>query len=554
MDQTDHASQGLKGLDPESRQMVLDTVESVRERLLDKETVLDLDEREVFPEDILRTLLGPEVGIQLLFIPEQFDGMGGGAADSCAVTRAMSRICLGVSTAFFALQLGADPILVAGTPEQKKKWLGKIADGSSLVAYAATEAEAGSNLASIQTRAEPVTNADGNITGYIINGAKQFISTGGFADFVTVLAKTDQGPTFFIVEKGTPGFSPGKPEKKHGIRASNTSPLTFSDVLVPIENLVGDQPGKGLSQANQVFGETRLMVAAMALGAAEQALDIVVPYAKQRIQFKSPLSEKQGYTHKLVVPHAVRMMGAEAYIQAVAKRLDSGETGLDVEGSIAKYFTTECADQACNDAMQALGGYGYIAEYEVEKIKRDVKITCIYEGTSEIQQNIISTFRWKKTFKTKGAFYTEMADTLDSIEKNHPETGAKNLALTARIVKDTFMLAHKERLTRQQCIMFALADMATWVEIGHELCLCAAELVKSQSPDAEKTVLASRIFSVEVAQKVLQGALLAAQGTGELTDAVSEAFLEGLPTETLLKAGHGVVRDMDSMAALLFEG
>ena len=174
------------------------------------------------------------------------------------------------------------------------------------MAYAVTEPGAGSNLAALKTKAEPVTDAQGNITGYKITGNKQFISTGGYADIVTVLANTPEGPSFFIVEKGAKGFQQHKGEEKHGIRASNTSPLTFDDVYVPIENLIGGVPGMGLKQANQVFGYTRLMVACMALGAGQAALDIAIPYAKERIQFGTPLSEKQGYTHKLIVPNAVR--------------------------------------------------------------------------------------------------------------------------------------------------------------------------------------------------------------------------------------------------------
>ncbi|MCD6225000.1 MAG: acyl-CoA dehydrogenase family protein, partial [Deltaproteobacteria bacterium] len=380
----------LKGLDEDSKQMVLDTVDQIRKRLLTRKTILEFDKNNIFPEEIIRIMLGPDIGLHLLFIPEEYGGMGGGARDSCALVRAISGICLGVSTAFFAIQLGADPLLVGGTEEQKQKWLVAISAGKALVAYAVTEAEAGSNLAALKTKAEPVMNDAGEVTGYKINGSKQFISTGGYADFITLLAKTPEGPTFFVVEKGMEGFVQGKGEEKHGLHASNTSPLSFTDVFVPVENLIGGIPGQGLKQASKVFGYTRLMVAAMALGAGEAALNIVIPYAKERIQFGSPLSEKQGYTHKLVVPNAVRMEAADAYMEEVGLRCDSGEEGLDVEGSIAKLFATETANKAADDAIQALGGYGYICEYEVEKIKRDVKVTCIYEGTSEIQQNIIS--------------------------------------------------------------------------------------------------------------------------------------------------------------------
>jgi alkylation response protein AidB-like acyl-CoA dehydrogenase len=403
----DENSEGkqLYGLDPESRQMVLDTVGQLKKRLLTKDKILEFDQKEIFPEETIREMLGPEIGLQLLMLPEAYGGMGGGARDTCAITREMAKICLGITTAFFALQLGADPIVVGGTVEQKQKWLGAIAEGNALVAYAVTEPDAGSNVAAIKTKADPVTNDAGEIVGYKINGSKQFISTGLYADFITVLANTPEGATFFVMEKDTEGYTPGKGEEKHGIRASNTSPLTFTDAFVPVENLIGDIPGHGLKQATKVFGYTRVMVAAMALGGGEAALDIAIAYAKERIQFKTPLSEKQGYTHKLIVPHVIRLAAGEAYIEEVAERLDSGEKGLEVEGSIAKLFVTECVNEAADDAMQALGGYGYITEYEVEKIKRDVRITCIYEGTSEIQQNIISTFRWKKTRKSKGEFY-----------------------------------------------------------------------------------------------------------------------------------------------------
>ena len=193
------AENGLYGLDLESRRMVIETVRQLRSKLLTKELVLVYDKDEVFPEETIRQMLGPEIGLQLIFIPEAYGGMGGGARDCCDVTREMARICLGVGTAFFAIQLGADPIIVGGTEAQKEKWLGQISEGTSLVAYAVTEAGAGSNLAALKTKADPVLDHGGQVSGYRINGTKQFISTGGYADFVTVLAKTPEGPSFFIV-------------------------------------------------------------------------------------------------------------------------------------------------------------------------------------------------------------------------------------------------------------------------------------------------------------------------------------------------------------------
>src|SRR5512147_2828622 len=490
----------LAGLDLESRQMVLETVAQLRKRLLTPEQILEFDRKEIFPEEVIREMLGPEIGLQLLMIPEAYGGLGGGARDSCAVTREMAKICLGITTAFFAIQLGADPILVGATEEQKRKWLGKISAGEALVAYAVTEPDAGSNVAALKTKADPVVDPSGRITGYRINGSKQFISTGGYADFITVLADAPEGPTFFIMEKETPGYTRGKGEEKHGIRASNTSPLTFTDAFVPVENIVGGVPGQGLKQANEVFGYTRLMVAAMGLGAGEAAIEIAVPYAKERIQFKTPLSEKQGYTHKLIVPNVVRLAAAEAYIDEVAERLDAGEKDLEVEGSIAKWYATEAGNRAAEDCMQALGGYGYINEYGVEKIKRDVRITTIYEGTSEIQQNIISTFRWKKSRKTKGEFYGAIAAEMERLEASAPGCGGALFALAARALNHLIVVADSRRLTRQQIVMFDLADLMAHVEVGAATVRRAAALAAARDPQAERAAVTARLFAWETSQ------------------------------------------------------
>jgi alkylation response protein AidB-like acyl-CoA dehydrogenase len=543
----------LYGLDPESRQMVLDTVAQLKKRLLTPEKISEFDRKEIFPEDTIREMLGPEIGLQLLMIPEAYGGLGGGARDSCAITRDMAKICLGIATAFFVIQLGADPIIVGGTEEQKQKWLGKIAAGEALVAYAVTEPDAGSNVASIKTKAEPVLNDAGEITGYKINGAKQFISTGGYAEFITLLANTPEGATFFIIEKDTEGYIRGKGEEKHGIRASNTSPLTFTDVFVPVENIIGGVTGQGLKQASKVFGYTRLMVASMALGAGESALDIVIPYAKERIQFKTPLSEKQGYTHKLVVPHAVRLAAAANYIDEVATRLDAGEKDLEVEGSIAKLFATETANKAADDAMQALGGYGYITEYGVEKIKRDVKITCIYEGTSEIQQNIISTFRWKKTRKTKGAYYDSLAEEMDKLEAQGDDAGCRHIGLAARALNKTVFLVNDNRLTREQYIMFALADMMMHVEVAASLARQAAAVSNQNGPEAEKTCLFSRLFANETAVLVSGNILKILRGSGIFDSEQISTFLAETSHTDLADSYQNIIQDMNHAADIIFD-
>jgi alkylation response protein AidB-like acyl-CoA dehydrogenase len=543
----------LSGLDTESRQMVIDTVGLLRKRLLTKDKILEYDAQEIFPEKIIREMLGPDIGLQLLFIPEEFGGMGGGARDTCAVVREISRICLGISTAFFAIQLGSDPILVGATEAQKEKWLGAIAQGNTLVAYAVTEPGAGSNLAALKTKAEPVSDDSGHIIGYKLNGSKQFISNGGYADLLTVLANTPEGPSFFVVEKGMEGFVQGKGEQKQGIRASNTSPLSLTDVFVPAENLIGLVPGQGLKQANKVFGYTRLMVAAMALGAAQGAMDIVIPYAKERIQFGSPLSEKQGYTHKLIVPHAVRIEASTAYMDEIALRLDSGEEDLQVEGAIGKLFATESANSFADHAMQALGGYGYIHEYEVEKIKRDVKITCIYEGTSEIQQSIISTFRWKTSRKTKGGYYAGIAGEMMGYEKDRESLGGQLVALSAKALNAVINLAHENRLTRKQFAMFCLADMMASVEVSAALTRKAKMLLDSSGPESEKIKAMARIFASETAQTVAQNAMKIVMGSGIFDDKAVSDFMESISHSHLVRYYPGLIKDMDLVADILFE-
>jgi alkylation response protein AidB-like acyl-CoA dehydrogenase len=547
---TKEADLGRRGLDDESRQMVIDTVRQLRKRLLTKEKLLEYDKNEIFPEQTLREMISPEIGLQLLFIPEAYGGMGGGAKDTCAVTREMCKICLGVGTAFFAIQLGADPLMVGGTEIQKQKWLGAIAEGSALVAYAVTEPNAGSNLAALKTKAEPARDEAGEITGYVINGSKQFISTGGYADFVTLLADTPDGPSFFVIEKGTPGFDQGKGEEKHGIRASNTSPLSLNNVFVPKENLIGDVPGKGLKQANKVFGYTRLMVAAMALGGGETALSIAISYAKERIQFGSPLSEKQAYTHKLIIPHVVRLGAADTYIDEVADILDTTHQELQVEGSISKLFTTESANKAADDAMQALGGYGYITEFEIEKIKRDVKITCIYEGTSEIQQNIIGTFRWKKSRKSKGRFYGNIAEEMFKLPE---DVGSRFYALAADALNKTIDLAHNNKIIRQQYILFLLADMMTYVEVGAATARRAANPADMTTIEAQKIKLIARIFANDVAQLVSQNMLKILMGCNIFdADKISD-FLDAVEFKELSKSSQGIIGDMDKLADLIFE-
>jgi alkylation response protein AidB-like acyl-CoA dehydrogenase len=533
------------GLDDESLGFVLQTLRAVTERRLDKETRLHLDAGDEFPIELVNEMLGPELGLHLLFLPEEVGGLGGGGRDLFRVSEEMARTDLGVATAFLAIALGVDPIVVGGTPEQKRHWLGRIAEEGLIVAYGVTEPEAGSNVARLKTEATPVLGEDGVVTGYRITGAKQFITNGGVAQIYTLLARTPGGPSFFVIERGAPGFSVGAPEHKHGIRASNTTSLVLEDVEVPADRLLGLEEGKGLEQANEVFGFTRLMVAAFGLGAGEEALERAITYGHERIQFGEPLYTKQGFTHKLIVPHAVRLEAARAYCEWVAGRLDDGEPGLQVEGAIAKLFASEAGNAAADAAIQAHGGYGYTHEYEVEKIRRDVRITTIYEGTSEILQSIIGTHRWRLTVRTKGDFYRDMARSLRELG-----TGVA-AAAAADAFSETVLACHRQKLPREQWVMFELARLAAEVETAVALAHKAARRDRGR---VELLMPCARLHGGAAARDVAVTGLRLLRACGRHDETEIAAWREAVRFDDLLATADGELEEMNRVAAALESG
>ena len=530
-------------MDPEVLSMVLDTISKLERERITLETRLGLDHEGGFPTDLIRFMLGPEVALQLIFIPTEYGGLGAGAMDIALVSERLAKMDLAIATSFLAICLGMDPIRVGGTPEQKERYIGRIAEEGLIVAYGVTEPEAGSNVQALKTRAERILDDKGDIIGYRLNGQKQFITNGGVAQLYTILAEAPDGPSFFIAEAGSRGLTPGRHEDKHGIRASDTCPLVLEDLIVPRENLIGGIEGQGLKQSNEVFGYTRLMVATFGLGGGMAALEKTITYAKERVQFGSTLAEKEGYTHKLLVPNAVRLEAARAYIEEVARRLDTDEKDLQVEGSIAKYFATEAGNAMADDAIQGLGGYGYIREYEVEKIKRDIKITTIYEGTSEIQQRLIAMFRLQKTVRSKGDYYNDMAKELESLAG---DTGAKELAAMIRLLNDIILEARASKVTRSQHITFLMADMMTWCEVGAALCR-KATLYNGKARSHEYMEAASRLFVREVAEKVYINGLKICMGSDKELKGPAER-LNGLNLMDIMKNN---LKDMDTVSSEL---
>jgi alkylation response protein AidB-like acyl-CoA dehydrogenase len=532
--------------------------EFAKKRLPDQE-LIDLDARDECPLEIVRHMCSPDkLGIQLLFIPEEFGGMGGGTFDVYCVCEEMARIDLGLATSVLATFLGSDPITVGATPEQKKIWLSRIAEDGILFAYGATEPEAGSDLGALRTTAERVME-NGKVVGYKISGAKQWISNGGIADAYTVLANTPSGPSWFVVEKGAKGFTHDKPEDKHGIRLSNTAALALDNVYVDADRLVGGVEGQGLLQAQAVFGYTRLMVATFGLGGGWSALDRAIPYSAKRIQAGGPLSEKQGYTHKLIVPNVARLEAARAYIEETAERIDAGEGSLNAEGAIAKYMATEAGNKAADASIQALGGYGYTHEYMVEKIKRDVRITTIYEGTSEIMEMTISRDRWQLHLKTRGQHYHEQALKCEQLHAKHPNVGADTAALALHALAEVLEKARATRLTRHQHILLRLGELIAYAECAASLARRASLMAEnklnekaSKRFDAAALAAISRIFAREAALKLAQDGMQWVIGAGGASAAEIPAFEASLGLPAIHAAQASLISDMDFVADALY--
>ncbi len=539
------------GLDDDTLEMILNSFNTVAERRLGTEERLRLDAQHEFPLGLIKELVGPELGLHLLFIPEECGGLGGGARDLFRVSEEMARVDLAVATAFLAIALGVDPISVGGSEEQRLRWLSGVAEEGKIVAYGVTEPTAGSDVARLKTVATPVPGPDGSPQAYLINGTKQFITNGGVAQLYTILARTPGGPSFFVVTAGTPGLSAGPPELKHGIRASNTTQVILENVKVPADQLLGLEEGRGLDQANKVFGYTRLMVAAFGLGAGEESLARAIRYGQEREQFGGPLTAKQGYTHKLLVPHAVRLEAARAYCEDVAARLDGGQSGQQVEGAVAKYFATEAGNAAADAALQAHGGYGYMHEYEVEKIRRDVRITTIYEGTSETLLNVIGIHRWRMVVRSKGAFYRDMATSLRELAQDRADAGLGNAALAADAMAETLLLAHTRKLPRQQYAMFELARLVAEVETAVVLSTKAARVANAGGEGQELLLPCARLHAARAAYEVATCGLRLMRGCGLYSAEEVDGYRTSIDFEALLGATDSEFEDLNQVAAVL---
>ncbi len=345
----------------------------------------ELDEHNKFPTEIMKAIA--QADLFGIFIPEEYGGLGKKSLELCITVEELSKACVGVSTSYAANALGTFPILLNGSEAQKKKYLPDIALGKKLVAFGLTEANAGSDASGVQTTAR----LDGN--EYVLNGTKQWITNGGEADVYTVIAITDKtkgprGASAFIVEKGAPGFTFGKKENKMGIRASSTTELIFNNCRIPKENLIAKE-GMGFIVAMKTLDSSRTGVGAQGVGLAQGAIDEAVKFAKQRVQFGQPVTSFQAVQHMLADMQTMTE-AARSLVYSVARFIDSGAKDVSRGSAMAKLFATDVAMKVTTDAVQVMGGSGYMKEYPVEKMMRDAKILQIFEGTNQIQRNVIA--------------------------------------------------------------------------------------------------------------------------------------------------------------------
>jgi len=367
----------------EQQQMIIDTAREItNEKIIPARA--ELDEKNQFPRAILEDIA--KADLFSIFVPEEYGGLGGGGFEIVLAMEELARGCVGVATSFAASALGIFPVMIAGSNEQKQKYLPDIASGARWAAFGLTEANAGSDAAGIRTTAVE----DGDC--WVLNGTKQWITNGGESQIYSIVAMTDpnkgpRGASIFVVEDGDPGFSYGKKEDKMGIRSSSTRELIMKDCRIPRDRLVGRR-GTGFITVMKTLDLSRPGIASLGIGLAQAALDEAVTYAKQRVQFGKPIISFQAVQHMLA-DMAIQLEAGRALVYAAAKHIDSHPKDMSKVSSMCKVFATDMAMKVTTDAVQILGGYGYMKEYPVEKMMRDAKILQIYEGTNQIQRNVV---------------------------------------------------------------------------------------------------------------------------------------------------------------------
>ena len=344
----------------------------------------DVDANARFPQEAADAL--QSAGLAAAHVPTEYGGEGADALAVVIIIEEVARVCASSSLIPAVNKLGSVPLLLGGNPEQKKRWLTELAKGRGF-SYCLSESEAGSDAASMKTRA--VKNGD----GWVLNGSKKWISHAGISDFYTVLASTDlekgsKGITAFIVEKSDPGVSFGAPEKKMGFKGSPTREVYLDNVAIGDDRRISEVGG-GFALAMQTLDHTRITIAAQALGIAQGAFEVATKYAKERKQFGKAIFDFQAVQFMLA-DMAMEIAAARELTYAAAARSERGEKDLTFFSAASKCFATDVAMKVTTDAVQVLGGYGYVSDHPVERMMRDAKLTQIYEGTNQIQRLVMA--------------------------------------------------------------------------------------------------------------------------------------------------------------------
>jgi butyryl-CoA dehydrogenase/acyl-CoA dehydrogenase len=369
---------------PEEHRALREAVRGLAEaRIAPRAAEIDLTGE--FPQDVYEDLVS--AGFHAIHIPEAYGGEGGDAIASAIVIEEVARVCASSSLIPAVNKLGTTPLLVGGSDDLCKRYLTEVASGQAMFSYGLSEREAGSDAAGMKTRA---VAADG---GWVLNGQKSWITNAGVSKYYTVMAKTDpdagaRGISAFVVHADDEGFSYGTKERKLGIHGSPTREISFEDCFLPADRIIGE-PGTGFTTAMKTLDITRIAIGAQALGMGQGALDYAVAYAKERKQFGKAIAEFQGLQFMLA-DMAMKLAAARALVYEAASKSERMDADIAFAGAAAKCFASDVAMQVATDAVQVLGGAGYVMDHPVERIMRDVKITQIYEGTNQIQRLVMA--------------------------------------------------------------------------------------------------------------------------------------------------------------------
>jgi len=362
-------------------------VEAVRDLVRDRiaPRAGDIDETGEFPWDVYDALKSS--GFHAIHIPEQYGGQGGDALAACLVIEEVARACASSSLIPAVNKLGTMPLMIAADEDMLQRYLPKVASGEAMFSYALSEREAGSDAASMTTRA---VEHDG---GWVLNGQKSWISNAGVSTYYTVMAVTEPGAgshgiSAFVVHADDPGFALGAPERKLGIHGSPTREILFDNCWIPADRLVGER-GSGFQTAMATLDHTRITIGAQAIGIAQGALDVAIGYAKDRIQFGKPIASFQAMQF-MIADMAMDVAAARQLVYAAAAKSERGDADLSFFGAAAKCFASDVAMKVTTDAVQVLGGAGYTRDWPVERYMRDAKITQIYEGTNQVQRIVMA--------------------------------------------------------------------------------------------------------------------------------------------------------------------